>query len=326
MKATPVPCPRCSATIPASKVYPDQELVRCIECDYFGPLPKRPEKPRKDWDWRGDEVVLARAGPPEVPALESVVTAEGFELRRLMLRDLRQRQAAACAAFGLFSLLTPWLSPLPNLLALALPMLVIGLILWLPSRKPYLRVTPAGLEISLYPDHPRPIRLPPGRIQGFATTLAPGSMTRYRVLVRARGEESERVFEHVLVDDLPSAHQATRLRTAVLLALAGQAGAIHRIGALHEGGALSGRASRGSTETGPDLLPDRSRREPEAPLSLPGPPSVPADALCRICGDPLAGYPLRSCPACETPHHAECWSFLGGCSTYACGHAPKAPR
>lgn len=43
---------------------------------------------------------------------------------------------------------------------------------------------------------------------------------------------------------------------------------------------------------------------------------------CPYCGDPLATGPARLCPACETPHHRECWETNRGCTTYACrgGH------
>lgn len=38
---------------------------------------------------------------------------------------------------------------------------------------------------------------------------------------------------------------------------------------------------------------------------------------CPVCGDPLSGNTV-SCPECETPHHADCWSFGGACSIYGC--------
>lgn len=38
---------------------------------------------------------------------------------------------------------------------------------------------------------------------------------------------------------------------------------------------------------------------------------------CPVCGDPLSGTTV-SCPECETPHHADCWSFGGACSIYGC--------
>lgn len=28
-----------------------------------------------------------------------------------------------------------------------------------------------------------------------------------------------------------------------------------------------------------------------------------------------------SCPSCATPHHEDCWEYLGGCSTFGCASA-----
>lgn len=39
--------------------------------------------------------------------------------------------------------------------------------------------------------------------------------------------------------------------------------------------------------------------------------------LCLVCGTGLR-EPLARCEQCRTPHHAECWSYLGRCATYAC--------
>ena len=38
---------------------------------------------------------------------------------------------------------------------------------------------------------------------------------------------------------------------------------------------------------------------------------------CQICGTD-ARMPWVRCDACETPHHRDCWSYNGGCSTYGC--------
>lgn len=45
------------------------------------------------------------------------------------------------------------------------------------------------------------------------------------------------------------------------------------------------------------------------------------DAHCGVCGDPFGADVVR-CSLCETPHHAECWSYMGGCTTYACEGRP----
>lgn len=40
-------------------------------------------------------------------------------------------------------------------------------------------------------------------------------------------------------------------------------------------------------------------------------------ATCRICGVPLGPTVVR-CRLCRRPHHADCWEYLGRCSTYGC--------
>lgn len=40
---------------------------------------------------------------------------------------------------------------------------------------------------------------------------------------------------------------------------------------------------------------------------------------CDVCGEPLEGRPVVHCVACATPHHAECWQWMGWCSVYGCG-------
>jgi hypothetical protein len=54
---------------------------------------------------------------------------------------------------------------------------------------------------------------------------------------------------------------------------------------------------------------------PTAPTS--GPRIHLEGALCQVCGDPLFN-PVALCRACSTPHHMDCWRYVGGCSTYAC--------
>jgi hypothetical protein len=49
-------------------------------------------------------------------------------------------------------------------------------------------------------------------------------------------------------------------------------------------------------------------------------PSAPEDAgppVCKVCGDPIvATYVV--CISCRTPHHRDCWTFVGGCSIFGC--------
>lgn len=42
------------------------------------------------------------------------------------------------------------------------------------------------------------------------------------------------------------------------------------------------------------------------------------DACCGVCGDPLTGN-IVVCRRCNAPHHLDCWQYIGGCATYACG-------
>lgn len=44
--------------------------------------------------------------------------------------------------------------------------------------------------------------------------------------------------------------------------------------------------------------------------------------LCQVCGDELNQAKIANvvyCTRCNTPHHKDCWDFIGKCSTYACG-------
>jgi hypothetical protein len=40
---------------------------------------------------------------------------------------------------------------------------------------------------------------------------------------------------------------------------------------------------------------------------------------CLVCGSDLAGAPVVRCGDCSTPHHAECFRYVGRCCVYACG-------
>jgi hypothetical protein len=41
-------------------------------------------------------------------------------------------------------------------------------------------------------------------------------------------------------------------------------------------------------------------------------------AVCRICGEEIRER-LVFCRRCKTPHHRECWQYVGRCSVFACG-------
>jgi hypothetical protein len=44
---------------------------------------------------------------------------------------------------------------------------------------------------------------------------------------------------------------------------------------------------------------------------------ISRDSSCPVCGTTLGSLAVR-CDSCKTPHHAECWKYVGQCSTYAC--------
>jgi hypothetical protein len=39
---------------------------------------------------------------------------------------------------------------------------------------------------------------------------------------------------------------------------------------------------------------------------------------CQVCGGTLAQGAVVRCRRCATPHHEECWTYTGECSTFAC--------
>jgi len=41
------------------------------------------------------------------------------------------------------------------------------------------------------------------------------------------------------------------------------------------------------------------------------------EAECQVCNSPLAEG-VVSCARCRTPHHEQCWQYMGQCSTYGC--------
>ncbi len=47
------------------------------------------------------------------------------------------------------------------------------------------------------------------------------------------------------------------------------------------------------------------------------PDASPAIGACQVCGDPVETDRVL-CKRCRTPHHRECWEYLGGCSTFGC--------
>jgi hypothetical protein len=49
-------------------------------------------------------------------------------------------------------------------------------------------------------------------------------------------------------------------------------------------------------------------------------PAAPEEAgppMCEVCGDPITAVHVK-CALCRTPFHRDCWTFVGGCSTFGC--------
>jgi len=40
--------------------------------------------------------------------------------------------------------------------------------------------------------------------------------------------------------------------------------------------------------------------------------------ICKVCGEPISGGEVVVCAACNTPHHRDCWDYVGACSIYGC--------
>ncbi len=56
-------------------------------------------------------------------------------------------------------------------------------------------------------------------------------------------------------------------------------------------------------------------------------PAHPEDAgppICKVCGDPIV-TPGVVCLSCQTPHHKDCWEFIGSCSIYGCNSKQSLP-
>ena len=48
-----------------------------------------------------------------------------------------------------------------------------------------------------------------------------------------------------------------------------------------------------------------------------GPPEDLGPPVCKVCGESIIG-PSVVCVLCRTPHHHDCWEFVGSCSIYGC--------
>ncbi len=48
----------------------------------------------------------------------------------------------------------------------------------------------------------------------------------------------------------------------------------------------------------------------------------PLTGTCPVCSTALAAPVLR-CDRCDTPHHEQCWDYLGRCAVYGCEPQPR---
>jgi hypothetical protein len=56
-------------------------------------------------------------------------------------------------------------------------------------------------------------------------------------------------------------------------------------------------------------------------------PAEPGDSgppLCKVCGETI-DPPGVLCATCRTPHHRDCWEFVGSCSIYGCNGKQCVP-
>jgi hypothetical protein len=70
------------------------------------------------------------------------------------------------------------------------------------------------------------------------------------------------------------------------------------------------------------LLQGVTRRQSQGIDIVAAGESVAADdgpPTCKVCGNAIDGGPVVACAACKTPHHRECWEWVGVCSIYGCG-------
>jgi Prokaryotic RING finger family 1 len=40
--------------------------------------------------------------------------------------------------------------------------------------------------------------------------------------------------------------------------------------------------------------------------------------ICKVCGEPILENNRILCAVCNTPHHRDCWEYVGACSIYGC--------
>jgi hypothetical protein len=48
------------------------------------------------------------------------------------------------------------------------------------------------------------------------------------------------------------------------------------------------------------------------------PPEGSEPPVCKVCGEPILDGNVITCAECNTPHHRDCWEYVGACSIYGC--------
>lgn len=129
--------------------------------------------------------------------------------------------------------------------------------------------------------------------QGFLSPLVRGAIGRLLRLAPPSGMLVSINPERLLVQvDRNLAPQGDALLVAVNEALTIHDGLQHGVSSrLNQGIAI--------VAAGPSSLEDA------------GPP------ICKVCGDQI-GPASVLCVVCKTPHHRDCWEFVGSCSIYGC--------
>jgi hypothetical protein len=48
--------------------------------------------------------------------------------------------------------------------------------------------------------------------------------------------------------------------------------------------------------------------------------------ICKVCGEAIESTEILVCASCYTPHHQDCWQYVGACSIYGCNGKQTLPH
>lgn len=68
---------------------------------------------------------------------------------------------------------------------------------------------------------------------------------------------------------------------------------------------------------GDRLVTLNGARKGDTGITLVESTETPGGAVCQVCTSAMDGEVVR-CLSCRTPHHKDCWEYLGRCSTFGC--------